>query len=356
MNRLSDNVYNKGLARNEPKFKLWSSAGLLLTYKCNCACEFCYYNCSPEQGSLMTVETAISAWRSLEKLAGASARVHITGGEPFLYWERLCEILRQAKKEKLRPADLIETNAFWATNERITRQRLKALDAFGMRRLKISCDPFHHEYVEARLVRCLADIATAVLGPERVLVRWRKYLDESTDTQALSGREKDSRYVGAMKDYPCRFTGRAAQRLAVLVASRPIEALTSANCKAAFLGAKGVHIDPCGNVFNGTCSGIVFGNVNKTALEHIWEQFQPKTDELIETLFSLGPAGLLDEASKLGYKKLAVYTDKCHLCTSIRQFFFEKGLHSSTIGPAQCYDTARSLKAKTKDGGLHSTK
>jgi len=28
---LSDNLYNKRLARNERKFKLWRSAGLLLT-------------------------------------------------------------------------------------------------------------------------------------------------------------------------------------------------------------------------------------------------------------------------------------------------------------------------------------
>jgi hypothetical protein len=30
---LSDNIYNHGLARDEPKFKIWRSAGMLLTYK-----------------------------------------------------------------------------------------------------------------------------------------------------------------------------------------------------------------------------------------------------------------------------------------------------------------------------------
>ena len=46
---LSDNAYNRSRARNESKFKLWRSAGLLLTYQCNAACEFCYYHCSPEK-------------------------------------------------------------------------------------------------------------------------------------------------------------------------------------------------------------------------------------------------------------------------------------------------------------------
>ena len=101
MTELSENIYNSRLKRNESKFKLWRSAGLLLTYKCNCICEFCYYNCSPQKGGLMPVETAISVWQSLKRLVGDNAKIHITGGEPFLYWERLCEILREIKKQKL---------------------------------------------------------------------------------------------------------------------------------------------------------------------------------------------------------------------------------------------------------------
>jgi hypothetical protein len=46
---------------------------------------------------------------------------------------------------------------------------------------------------------------------------------------------------------------------------------------------------------------------------------------------------LLDEAVRLGYQPLKLYGDKCHLCTSLRQFFFEKAMHESTIGPAECY-------------------
>ncbi len=41
-------------------------------------------------------------------------KIHITGGEPFLYWEHLLEILREAKKSNLGPVDMIETNGFWA--------------------------------------------------------------------------------------------------------------------------------------------------------------------------------------------------------------------------------------------------
>jgi len=83
MTELSENIYNSQAARNEPKFKLWRSAGLLLTYKCNCACEFCYYNCGPEKNGLMSVDTAISAWQSLKILTGDSAKIHITVASHF---------------------------------------------------------------------------------------------------------------------------------------------------------------------------------------------------------------------------------------------------------------------------------
>lgn len=129
----------------------------MLTYKCNCRCEFCYYRCGPEKGGVMAVDTAINAWRGLKNIAGDEAKIHITGGEPFLYYEHLLEILKAAKRENLGLIDLIETNGFWAVDDKIIERRLKELDELGMQRLKISCDPFHQEYVDIELVRRLAE-------------------------------------------------------------------------------------------------------------------------------------------------------------------------------------------------------
>jgi len=176
-----------------------------------------------------------------------------------------------------------------------------------------------------------------VLGEKRILVRWRGYLKKPVEMKNLCVSERQEKYVRAIQDYLCRFTGRAAGKLAELVAKDTVEKIAQANCKEAFLGAKGVHIDPYGNVFSGTCSGIIIGNVSQTPLEQIWQQFHPTNNEVIKTLFTLGPSGLLSQAEKLGYKKTNLYAGKCHLCTSIRQFFFEKGLHSSILGPADCY-------------------
>lgn len=334
---LSDNIYNRSTSRNEPKLKLWRSAGLLLTYKCNSKCVFCYYNCSPSQGGLMPIETAISSWQSLKTLAGNTCRIHITGGEPFLFWDHLLEILKEGKKEKLGEVDMIETNGFWAVDDKITRERITALTELGMRRLKISCDPFHQEYVDIEPVERLAAIAKELLGTERVQVRWEKYLTNPVNIKGLSTSERRQQYLCAIKDYPCRFTGRAARKLCELVASKPVDAFSSQNCKSVFLGSRGVHIDPFGNVFSGTCSGIIIGNVNQNPLEDIWERFDPPPRELIGTLFEAGPAGLLKMSESLGYKPLPFYADKCHICTSVREFLFHKGIDKSTIGPPECY-------------------
>jgi MoaA/NifB/PqqE/SkfB family radical SAM enzyme len=290
----------------------------------------------------MPVDTAINVWQSLKVLAGGNAKIHITGGEPFLYWDHLQEILDQARRQNLGRVDLIETNGFWATSDNIVRQRLKRLDELGMQRFKVSTDPFHQQYVDAELVSRLADIAGEILGPKRLLVRWQKYLENPVDMKNLSEAELEQQYINAIKDYPCRFTGRAGGKLAGLVADSINENQASGiehrdTCKSDFLGAKGVHIDPFGNVFSSTCSGIIVGNVNQIPLEDIWKQFDPRSSGLIGTLSSKGPCGLLSMAEKHGYQRKESYAGKCHLCTSIRQFFFDNVFEKPIFGPAECY-------------------
>lgn len=334
---LSESVYNRALPRDAPKFKLWRSAGLLLTYRCNAACEFCYYRCSPEKSCLMPVEMCLAAWRSLQVLAGDDAKIHVTGGEPFLYWDHLVGVLVEGWRQGLGPIDLIETNGFWAASESLVVERLGVLQELGVRRLKISVDPFHQEYVDIKPARLLAAKAKEVLGPDNVLVRWEKYLTEPIDMKGLSPARRDQVYRDTFRDHPFRFAGRAADRLGSLLASRPIEAFADVNCRADFLGAKGVHIDPYGNVFSGTCSGIILGNITDTPLEEIWKRFTPQQGDLVGTLCRKAPHGLLERAQSLGYAPLKAYAGKCHLCTHLRQFLVGKGLESQTLGPPDCY-------------------
>lgn len=337
MLELSENVYNSKLGRDEPKLKLWRNAGLMLSYKCNAACEFCYYCCNPQKDGLMTVQTAISAWQSIKKLAGDQGRIHLTGGEPFLYCGRLYEILKEAKKQGLGPVDLIETNGFWATDDKLIEERLRALDELGVKHFKISCDPFHQEYVSIDVVKRLAEIAEKIFGKDRLLVRWRKYLDEPLQMTQVSKEQLNRNYLKAFNDYPIRFTGRAAGVLAEMVKSKTAGQIGKENCKGAFLGAKGVHIDAFGNVFSGTCSGIIIGNINDMPLDEIWKRFDLRNKDFVKMVFKSGPAGLIEMAEKSGYQTKKLYAGKCHLCTDIRAFLLKRKCMPDIIGPVSCY-------------------
>jgi MoaA/NifB/PqqE/SkfB family radical SAM enzyme len=337
MLQLNDNVYNKTAAPDEPKLKLWTSMGLLLTYRCPAECEFCYYNCSPQKSGLLSIDNAVAAWQGLKNLAGEQAKIHITGGEPFLYWQHLQLLLSTADELSLGPVDVIETNAYWAKDRTDIIERLSFLNSHNVSRLKISYDPFHAEFVDFDRVKLLYETACDLLGADRVMLRWQQYLKEQPQIDGLSEDQKWSLFLQSYKQFPCRFTGRAAGRLARELADKEIEQIASENCKKAFLGSKSVHIDPFGNVFNGVCSGIVIGNINEKPLDKLWQMFNPAEEEFLSVLFDSGPVGFLEKATKSGYKKCRLYAGKCHLCTDLRQFFFDKGQFKQIIGPKDCY-------------------
>jgi MoaA/NifB/PqqE/SkfB family radical SAM enzyme len=285
----------------------------------------------------MSEKIFLKSWRGLKEIAGNNAKIHITGGEPFLYYEHLIDILQAAKKQKFGKIDLLETNGFWAKDSLIVEKSLKVLDKLGVETLKISCDPFHQEYVDIEPVKRLASIAENLLGAERVMVRWRDYLDSPVNLKNMSARQRRKYYIKSIREYPCRFTGRAAEQIAPLVGSQRIGEISGTNCSKSFLAGKGVHIDPFGNVFSGTCSGIIVGNIVEEGLGEIWTKFHPDDNYIIKTLFHKGPAGLLDYACRCGYEPENLYAGKCHLCSSIRQFFVDKGIFSGTAGPCECY-------------------
>lgn len=336
---IQDNCFNAGQERHQSKLKLWRYAGLMLTYRCNAACRFCYYYCRPQAGGLMSPDLAVKVWAGLERISGTAAKVHLTGGEPFLYPDRLIEICKKAKEAGLKPADFVETNAGLYQDETEIVNQLKALDACGLKRLKISWDVFHEEFVDIDVVRRYIDIARDIMGAQRVLVRWEKDLQLPSGIKTLAEAQKQDVFRQAVTSDHCRFTGRAAEALGDLVEGYPIEHFCGCHCQNALLGSKGVHIDPYGNVFNGQCSGMAVGNVNDLELDDIWRAFNPAADDFWSTLYHEGPYGFVPNAKRAGYQPLARYASKCHLCSHIRRFFFDTGQYPSIITPSDCYDS-----------------
>ncbi|MHC4905426.1 MAG: radical SAM protein [Planctomycetota bacterium] len=337
MLQLQDNLFNARQSRHQPKLKLWRYAGLMLTYRCPAVCRFCYYCCGPEAGGLMSVDTAIRSWEGLVRIAGDTAKVHITGGEPFLYFDRLAEICQRAHRLGLTPVDSIETNAGVWNGPGELKDQLRVLDQLGLGRLKISWDAFHEEYLDIDRVRAFVSIARNVLGPQRVLVRWEKHLSHPTGIRQQKKKQKESTLLAALAADSCRFTGRAAEQLAPLAARFEPGIFRGRHCQNALLGSKGVHIDPYGNVFNGQCSGMVVGNVEQNPLDLLWKTFEPDRLEFWRTLYHDGPFGMAASAEQEGFRVRDHYASKCHFCTDIRRFFFDNKIYSTIITPCDCY-------------------
>ncbi len=338
---LYENAFNMDQPRNAPKYKLWRSVGIMLTYRCPAACACCYVFSAPDINSPdteMSLEMAIDCWRATRQLCGQEGLVHITGGEPFLRYETLRDTLKIAQQERLGGLEKVETNAAWCINDDITTKRIEELANLGLTKLQISTDCYHQQYVPTECVQRGIRIATEILGDDKVQVRWRDFAANPTHTESMSQTQLNQAFKDALAKIPERMVGRAAEQLAPLVDQKPFEQFKSAGCRKSHMDAKGVHIDGMGNVFSSTCIGIITGKINSEySLKDLWLDYNFTTHPIWSTLTNSGPYGLAQHAVTLGFRPKPTYTGKCHLCYDTRKFLFENNHFPNHLGPSICY-------------------
>ncbi|MFP4052614.1 MAG: hypothetical protein ACLFV7_01985 [Phycisphaerae bacterium] len=327
--------------RSEPMpVKYWSAAGLVLTTWCNARCASCYLRCGPARPVKIDVDYFFSVWSDLVKIPPHGCRVHLTGGEPFGDWGGLLALCRRAADAGIGPLQKVETNAFWATDEDVIRRRVKALDAAGMRKLSISCDPYHQQFVPLENVRRLATVAGDLLGPARLQVRWEDWLEHGFDTAALSDgarRELFGEYARQGRD---RINGRAVETLAESMHRKSWQEFADECCRESLLRGKHVHVDADGCVTPGTCAGLMLGNARRQPIDEMWRQLYRDHDErpIVGLLSTAGPVGLAICAAELGFQPdRRGYAGKCHLCYDVREFLHAAGRFAAEIGPGWLY-------------------
>ncbi len=320
--------------------KHWSSAGLMLTDWCNARCASCYVGCGPELHNQMTLGEVLGYWRQLVDASPHGCKVHLTGGEPFGDWDFLAEVCRFAKAEELAALDTVETNGFWATDEAMIDRRLAALDGWGMRSLTISADPYHQQFVPIERVRHLAARAKAMLGEDRVRVRWEDWLTTGRDTDAMTDEERRAFFATYLTDRRERINGRAGMLLADLCEAQPMEAFAGQACREGLLRSKHVHIGPGGGITPGTCAGVYLGHVaGGRTVQAAWEALEADvaTRPIVGTLAESGPAGLAAMAMACGYQPCSGYASKCHLCWHVRRYLYDTGDYGDELGPRSVY-------------------
>jgi len=316
----------------------WNSGGILLTYWCNAACADCYENSSPRKKRVMPLEDAKEYLKELKLLGCSGPGFHFAGGEPFYNYDHLMDCFRAAKEAGMLPLDKLETNAFWATDDELVRERLTEIKELGIVELLVSCDVFHQEFVPIERVQRAVKIGREVLGEKGVRVRFQEFLDDPIDVMKLTEEEKLDAFRDELKQRPERIVGRAAKALSRFVDRHPKETFANSGCEGPILKSRHIHIDPYGNIFPSGCSGLILSNAKKQRLSEIYETLDYNDRPVLKMLVEDGPVPLLEMAIQHGFEDSSEeYASKCHLCFNARVFLWEQGLYPDEIGPEEIY-------------------
>lgn len=124
------------------RFPALERIAINFTLTCNLSCAHCIVESSPhrkERLSLPEVRTALLAGRD-------DGKKHVTfsGGEVFLFAKEVCELVAFARD--LGYAVDVETNAYWARDEKTARARLAPFVEAGISGMALSADAYHAEH------------------------------------------------------------------------------------------------------------------------------------------------------------------------------------------------------------------
>ncbi|MBD3191909.1 MAG: radical SAM protein [Candidatus Heimdallarchaeota archaeon] len=315
---------------------------LLLSFKCPAKCRHCSYQAGPNRQKVM------KPWQAnayLEELTQTYSLEGLTihGGEPFLFFKEVMQILQKAKGLAI-PKRGIITNGFWADSTENAQRRLLQLKEAGLKDITISADAFHKEFIAIERVQ-RAVLTSIKVGIEHIWV----------DSYFLGGVTEENKYNRQTKEllsqledlanhsavefnrYPVSFKGRAADLAKLLDSSSEIPA---GPCPLPFwisgdLRNPGtIEIDPYGNVT--LCPGICIGNTNKESLLTILNNYDCSKHPILAFIVETGPKGLLELAKEKGYKQTHSFMDECHLCYSLRKFL--RPFYPGQLAPVNCYE------------------
>ncbi len=312
----------------EPMFALCpEDLGLILTYRCHSGCKHCLYNCGPrwekEPISSSTLHEALEAVCTWTR----RPQVHLTGGEPFLCFERLLEGTQVATELGL--ACYVETSASWCTDEAEAVERFTVLREAGLQAVLISCSPFHAERIPPLRTMRAIHAAIKVFGPRQTIVYLPNFIEilQRFDLDRPTPLARYEEEFGAERagqilwgGYGIISGGRAGYRLGHLVPHYPVTALVQKRCARELLHAPHSHFDLYGHFIASFCGGLTVGDWHD--LPQLLDDFQAgRYPPLVERLIEYGPHGLFEWAqANYDYHPLPEgYTGKCHLCVDVRR-------------------------------------
>ncbi len=314
-------------------------AGVMLTYQCTIACRHCLFACRPQNPNVvMSVEDTVNWLRDFSQLDRV---VHLSGGEPFMFYPTLIEASRRAGELGV-PAHMIETNASWAVSDEIVEKRFLELKETGILGMYFSCDPYHQEFVPIKRLRRAVTIALEIFGEDNITAGMNA-LNDCSDMITIT--QDEERLRAHVRAGGARMVGRAFFALAQYLDERPIAALANdgmwggnsrtENCASAFDPENmwEIHADAYGNIQ--TNCGVILGNKSKMPTTEILSSEYLQRHPIVSILATEGPTGLIPLAQPKGYQPREKYVQKCAMCFELRNFL--RPHYPEYLGPAEIY-------------------
>jgi hypothetical protein len=313
-----------------------TSGGLILSYKCSAECRHCIYACSQRWNADCISEENLE--KILRQLSGKMLSsplgprttslnhgLHFTGGEPFLFFDLLCKAVEMAEKFRI-PSTFVETNCFWAVDDRTTKEKLKLLREKGLRGIMISVNPFYLEYVPFERTKRAARISIDIFGGNTMVYQleyYRRFIQmDIHDKMPFSEYLKLETKEDLLKNVEFFIMGRAPYLLGNLlkeyVSPKPAAQYLTERCSPSFLRSWHNHFDNYGNYMPGFCGGISLGDCRE--LDRLLSKGIDTAEyPVLGFLMDENMKGLFDFAGGYGFRESDEgYFSKCHLCMDMR--------------------------------------
>jgi hypothetical protein len=282
--------------------------GILLWNTCNAKCSHCAVNSSPTEVGYMSDEQIFSLIDATFCDTSDPA-IGLSGGEAFLYFDRLCRIIRYATDRGARVS--VNTNGFWGTTVMAAVEKVRVLNGIGLRRMVVSMDGFHDPYINrARPLYVIRACKSEHLEVELQFVATKS----TTRLADLLAAHSDVLLNIQCREIPCHPVGRAA----VMVPDADLltdPGIPGGLCPSAILSISAYgKVIPCCNTA-GHLPALQIGTIDEPLVE-LHEKF--RNSRLMNTLLRRGPKALVPAAVEAGYEvRPGGYVDQCHLCYEV---------------------------------------
>ena len=290
----------------------YHSLVLIPSDHCNISCKHCAPECGPTERHPWDVALLQRCITEAARIPNLRKNIHLAGGEPFLYFPQMLAVASHA--HSLGFTCSVVTNGFWGVQPRRATSMIAQLAACGLRRVELSVDHFHLEFLPVKTIRQAIQVLkqAGLCLCMRIVTTRQHQIDETL--RQFTPEDLDGIEVNASGLIP---TGRAIREVdPAEYYSSPEGALGSC---ASFLN---LTLRPDGNV-GPCCAGgentpsLSLGNVHSHPLDKIAEIAEQNF--FLKQVVEEGPSSYFEQIRRAGlaHKIRPEYTSICQACSEL---------------------------------------